>query len=120
MRDYSSLWDYGSHELALALCFIDINKAQIVKAKEANGSAQNYQIQLTDRNITVNCSFGNAFVSKRRGIIVYIDGAPHFLNEDPKANPLRNLISFFKEIPAYHLFYNLSVPTTYVLDQLSK
>lgn len=120
MRDYSSLWDYGSHELALALCFIDINKAKIVKAKEEHGACKNYQIQITDRNIEVHLSFGNAFVSKRRGVIVYVDGAPHLFNEDPKVNPLRNLISFFKEVNMDHLFYNLSVPTTYVLEQLEK
>ena len=119
VRDYSPLWDYGSHELALALCFVNVNVAKIVQSKEDNGATKNYQIQIIDKNITINCSFGNGFVSKRRGVIVYIDGAPHFLAEDAKANPLRNLISFFKEVPTDHLFYNLWVPTTYVLEQLS-
>lgn len=121
MRSYSALWDYGPHEIAFLNAFIDIHKASGLRiSKEEIGQASNYYLSVTSGNISFNISFGNGFVSKRRGLTVFVDGAPYPIMEDPNDNPLVELIRFFKEYSSDHAFFSSHIPVTSIIESIER
>lgn len=122
LRDYSSLWDYGSHEIAFYLrYFSDLDKISFRIEREEIGDFRNYCLNIdgNSESIVAKCYFGNAFFDKRRGLVIYSDGTPYHIDENPFDNPLANLISFFKKTDNSHPYFNaIPIKTTLILHNL--
>ncbi|MGE3961916.1 MAG: Gfo/Idh/MocA family protein [Dehalococcoidia bacterium] len=88
--DVGALWDYGPHDLALALALLgdaaELTGAERTAAAE-DGALEVLRLTLTSGGATADLCFGNALAEKQRWIAV---GTPHgvYLLDDLAAQPL--------------------------------
>lgn len=124
-RDYSSLWDYGSHDLSMILDILGHmpDKINIKKYDINNGYL--YYIDMNFGNIVTHSLVGNGGVCKRR--LLSINSHQKYVYDDSiqsQTKPLSNALDvFIKSIHGncdYRLGLELSFKITDILERCSR
>lgn len=90
-RDYSALWDWGCHDLAMIFGLLGITKSHSWKvvesyvAKRAGGSAWRFKLMIGNCLADVTC--GNIFKEKIRRFSVITSDPIHYVYEDAVGKP---------------------------------
>lgn len=126
IRNYSSLWDYGVHDMSLILDLVGdvpVNVQAFNLKNDGNGRTLN-KIQLKFKTFTTNSIIGNGADNSCRTLSINYDGLNISYDDKARpynhASPLANAIKVF--IKAIHgkedwrLGLNLSIKITKILE----
>jgi predicted dehydrogenase len=114
IRDYSSLYDYGPHDLSMCIDVLNSNKLELKysnKLSTANGNI--YDMQFISNKTEVIISIGNGGTNKIRKLIVHCENNDTLIYDDTSAHkllyndepieidptpPLTNVLSHFIDV----------------------
>lgn len=129
VRNYSSLLDYGSHDLALIFDLLpEANKLEIIQyqATEMKEGRQMHKLHLQSEEIDINILSGNDRTNKARKLVVFCSDGDQF-NIDffsPIDLVLHKQLQYFVEMCAHNRkdSHNLLIAEKSInfFDQLSK
>jgi len=124
-RDYSSLWDYGPHDLSMILDILGRTPDLVNANKYITNNGAMYSIDMTFGKITTKSLVGNGGSFKQR--LLSIDSHQKFVYDDSipsKTKPLSNALEvFIKSINGghdYRLGLDLSFMIIDILERCSK
>lgn len=120
-RDYSPLWDYGSHAVAIA---IELAGSQTESLKVENPSSGRYIVKMSCHRCGVEIDISNAMIEKTVRVEAcrspaFSSPTPYFY--EPTGNPLAALISTAARLHLrgeYWTNADLAVEVTDVLERL--
>jgi predicted dehydrogenase len=106
IRNYSSLWDYGVHDIAMALSLSDqlplrVSARKLVAESMDGGTAENFSMRLEFANHQADILVGSAFEKRERELTVATErGEFRFVDEiSNEYQVLEDAISIFLDGP---------------------
>lgn len=124
-RDYSSLWDYGPHDLSMILDLLNKDPKSVYINKYPYLNGEIYSIELLFDKLKTISIVGNGGLFKQRKLS--IDSYPRYVYDDSipsSSKPLSNALEVFMDvingIDDYRLGLKLSFRIIKILEQYSK
>ena len=122
IRDYSSLWDYGSHDVSMIL---DLNREmpQSISVQETKQSAGSlFKVEMNFENLTSTSLIGNGGKKKVRQLKVLAGGLEISYDErnqpsPPLTNAFKVFINAIHGMHDYRLGIDLSLDVLSILEQ---
>lgn len=124
IRDYSSLWDYGPHDLSMILDLVDEMPNNIIVNKLETETGELFNLQLQFNTLTSQSLVGNGGKKKVRKFKVEFDGLKLTYDDlcrpQNHSLPLNNVIQAFEDsingYPDHRLGLGLSIEIAKILE----
>lgn len=125
-RTYSSLWDYGPHDLSMAIDLMGGNVSVMNATVDSTPRGELYRFTLKNQSITATSTVGNGALHRARELkVIFSSGREmKYRNEDNVSPPLTNAVICFlraiQGIDDYRLGLTLSKKILQVLQTIER
>jgi len=111
-----SLWDYGTHEVAMALTLMGRAKRVHLQSKNQNGG-QIHTLRLKSERCEAHLSFGNGFPERRRWMKIRTAQEDFVFSDDGRTHrPLDQVVECFLDGPDENWGLDLAAEISRILE----